>query len=107
MVVKCAVMLFERLSASGTKPTCSSCRRLSAVEGRADMPFRLSHFCFRPISELSMSADFHLQQTPFGCRNVGPISLGLGRPGAGGCGWLVGGSKLPQSVRARICSTVC
>ena len=41
-----------------------------------------------------------------GGRIVGPMSAGPGRPGAGGCGSLTGRSKLPQSVRARICSTV-
>ncbi len=41
-----------------------------------------------------------------GARIVGPISCGPGRPGAGGCGSFTGGSKFPQSVRARICSTV-
>ena len=41
-----------------------------------------------------------------GGRIVGPMFSGPGRPGVGGCGSFTGGSKLPQSVRARIWSTV-
>jgi hypothetical protein len=41
-----------------------------------------------------------------GGRTVGPISSGPGRSGAGGCGSSEGGSKLPQFVRAPICSRV-
>src|SRR3954470_14167638 len=92
---------------------CSPSKNFAAFEDRRAKTsdtgcyrVRLAKFLLGQGDDASNRRAYRINYHHSGGRIVGPMSLGVGRPGAGGCGSPQGGSKLPQSVRARIWSTV-